>query len=314
MKLTFLFSVILLNGILYSQSVYDFTNQFLVDKDGRVHLKYNVDLEYAMNFDDTSYIRMENRDFVFNFQSETPKIYYEKAIYKFSEEKQIRVDIILDTIILLEETFNNEVIRIGKVKKDTIYSTYNITVSNAYGEDSLVTDTMFHLIPIDYWMNDLDGIRYEKGTYKNGKKDGLWKTNLWNSYCIGATLIEQQFENGKLITEKTIGYYKPEKLFLLNMLLNKEWHATRCEFSLNDRLFFDFKTTKTTKRSPTHLDYLYIDKNGTYVEKSYHWCGSCQRKPIESTWSIQQDGKLLLGEYPFYVEYISETELLLENR
>lgn len=314
MKLTFLFSVVLLNGFLYSQSVYDFTNQFLVDKGGRVHLKYNVDLEYAMNFDDTSYIRMESRDFVFNFQSETPKIYYEKAIYKFSEEKQIRVDIIMDTIILLEETFNNEVIRIGKVKKDTIYSTYNITVSNAYGEDSLVTDTMFHLIPIDYWMNDLDGIRHEKGRYEKGKKDGLWKTNLWlgQLHCISATLIEQQFENGKLITDKTIGYYRPTSEIIKKFIV-KEWFGTGRYLTESEPFIISFNTTKNKCGTRYgQFNYLRFDSK-TFAEKGYYSCFG-NPPPLSGKWYIDSDTRLILGEYPFYVEYISETELLLENR
>ncbi len=323
MKSVLLFAILFANTILYSQSVYELTDQFLVDRYGAVHLKHNIELEYSQYSRypeysrDTNafYIETEDWDLVHNHPSGIPKRYYEKSVFKFSEEKKIRVDVIMDTIILLEESFKEEIIRKGKVKIDsTTYSTYKVVFTNSYGEDSLGVDTFFHVIPIDYWFSDLDGVVHEFGTFKNGKKDGLWQTKLilGISHCLEAVLTEQQFDNGKLITEKTIGYHKPNET-LIKSLIVKEWFGTGRWLSGQAPLIFSFKTTnQKCGNRYGQFDYLLVNTT-TFIEKGSYRCGIGVPKPISGKWSINSEGKLLLDEYLFSVEYISETELLLKN-
>lgn len=320
MKLLLFCWAIVNTSLLFSQSIQGLINEILVDKSGYLQLKTNVDLEYSFDmYNDSLWIPTLESDVVFNLSgnSHTSR-YYRKDIYQLPSGNRLRIDVILDTIILLEERIGNKIVRAGEVRIDTTnFITYKLpNAVNIHGDDSLVVDTFYMVIPVNYWYSDVDGLRVESGTFKNGQKDDVWEVSLWlgADQCLETVIEEQLFDKGKLVSLKTIGHLKPTDKIFVNRLLTKEWLGTRCfDFEADGSYFYGFKTTRESVGPKVSLlDYLNISEDGTYTEKSYHWCGTCSRKSIESKWYLEDNNELFLNGYQYFIEYISETELLLE--
>lgn len=320
MKRTLFYLFVLLAMTPFAQSIQQLTEEILVRKQGMVCLKTNIELEYKNDlYNDSLWIPEIESEYVFNTMNKTPPVaYYQKNVYQLPSGNQLRIDIMMDSIILLKEKRGYKTVRMGEVRIDTtLFLTYeNAFFADNYGEDSVVIDTFYRVIPIGQWITDIDDVTCESGMFKNGKKDGVWKviSQVGTTVCLDAAVKEQVYSSGQLLDEKITGYIQPTDKDLIIRFLPNEWYNTRCfNFEEERNYFYGFKKTldKIGGRV-SWLDHLDINEDGSYIEKSYHWCGSCQQKPIESIWYLTNGNELVLDGYKYYIAYISETELLLE--
>jgi len=250
--------------------------------------------------------------------------------YKLENGQKISLDIYNDTIILYKEfvKYKNDdsdsLISIGELKiNKKKYYLIETNLANNNGEDSLVTDTVFQLIPFGFWSSNVDFKTFEIGSFESGCKTGSWFliNSEYSSRFKSTYLKKFEYQNDSLKNEKTID--KSKNLSELENNIYGEWFnigLTQTDISFCKQykcsLFFTRDSSEYNRSGAEVYDYLNIKKNKELVTKISRTCGvgvDTTKENKSKKWFVNKKGELILEGRIWKIEYLSDKEMIISS-
>ena len=250
--------------------------------------------------------------------------------YKLENGQKISLDIYNDTTILFKEfvkSTNDEsdsLITIGELKiNKKKYDLIETNLANKNGEDSVVIDTIFQLIPYGFWHLNVDFKTFEIGSFERGYKTGNWFliNSEYSSRFKPTYLKKFEYQNDSLKNEKTIDQSK--NISELEKNIYGEWFSiglTQEDISFCKQykcsLFFTRDSTEHSRRPADVYNYLNIKKNKELLTKISRSCGvgvDLKKEKKAEKWSINKNGELILDDRIWKIEYLSDKEMIIST-
>jgi hypothetical protein len=251
--------------------------------------------------------------------------------YKLENGQKVSLDIYNDTIILFKEFVKSKIyegdslISSGELKiNKRKFELKEMNLANNEGEDSLVIDTLFQLIPFGFWSINVDFKTFEIGSFENGLKTGSWYliNSEYSSRFKSTYLKKIEYQNDILINELTID--KSNKLIELEKNISGEWFnigLTPTDISFCKQykcsLFFTRDNSEYKRSSTDVYDYLNLKKNKELVTKISRNCyvGQDITKEIKpEKWSVNKKGELILNDRIWKIEYLSDKVMIISTK
>lgn len=258
------------------------------------------------------------------------KQYSKHRKYQLKNGQKISLDIYNDSIILFKEFVkssnddSDSLISIGELKiNKKKYQLIETNLANISGEDSLVTDSVFQLIPFGFWSLNVDFKTFEIGNYEKGVKTGSWFliNSEYSSRFKSTYLKKIEYQNDSLKNETKID--KSKDLFVLEKNICGEWYnigLTQTDISFCRQykcsLFFTRDSSKYNRRAAGVYDYLNIKKNKELTTKISRTCSvgpdtTKENKPKK--WFVNKKGELILEGRIWKIEYLSDKEMIISS-
>lgn len=249
--------------------------------------------------------------------------------YQFKNGQIISLDNFSDSIFLFREYVksfdqeNDSLISSGRLKTSTReYKTFLIDLLDVDGNDSLVMDTIFSLVPDGFWSLNIDNRLIEVGEYVDGQKEGEWhtiiaeyrdwvnppivRTTSYKSDSIIQIIEIDKSKDRNFVKENLIGKWYNEGMDRKNF--DKCYEGGKCnDFYVKNRS--DVRMTSRLRGYYNNFSLL-DEETMEYILGSS--CGTGLSLE-QSKWSFNKNGQLILNEVTWNIEYFTEDRLIISK-